>query len=157
MWQGMDVMRINFSHATYEEAAARVHNVRKARGLTRRRAKGMDVNTRAVLLDTQGPEIRTGVVKKEGGVGVGDDGKIALKSGQEVWLTSEESERDNCDGTQIFTTYAGMSKRLQKGGTVLLDDGAVELRVTSDTGGEEDGRVRCEVMNSGKLGSRKGV
>ena len=56
---GMRIMRINFSHATYEEADLRVHNLRQARGIGAR-AAGLQLNLRSVMLDTQGPEIRTG-------------------------------------------------------------------------------------------------
>jgi pyruvate kinase len=62
---GMRVMRINFSHATYEEADLRVANLRQCIGVNRA-GLGHNYNLRAIMLDTQGPEIRTGLL--EGGV-----------------------------------------------------------------------------------------
>lgn len=78
----MRIMRINFSHATYEEALLRVTNLNTLRGVNMGHghdALGVTTNMRAVMLDTQGPEIRTGSF---------DVKKVDLKIGQEVSTTA---------------------------------------------------------------------
>jgi len=172
--EGLRVMRINFSHATFEEADLRIRRLRRCAGvhqqanLTYGGAPVGDTsygansftdgdadehvigNLRAVLLDTQGPEIRTGKLQ-------GDTGrtKITLTKGNSITLTTDVAFKDSCDAETLFVTYDGLCDSIATGSMVLLDDGAVELEVTSIDASA--GTVQCRIANTGLLGSRKGV
>lgn len=76
-------MRLNFSHATYEEATLRITNLRKAQGV-HKQTFGVPFNLRAILLDIQGPKIRTGSFV---------EGAIEMKQGGEYVLTTDEVSR----------------------------------------------------------------
>lgn len=139
---GMRIMRINFSHATYDEADLRMTNLKQSRGLTQ-----SEGNLRAVMLDTQGPEIRTG--------SFGTDGKEDYEIGEVVTLTTDESLRTSQTHEKLFITYEKIMETVDVGSMVLLDDGAIELKVTKMDPVRKE--VACEVVNAGTLGSRKGV
>ncbi|MFT6927616.1 MAG: pyruvate kinase [Psychromonas sp.] len=132
---GMNVMRLNFSHGDFEEHGARIIKLREICQET-----GKNV---AILLDTKGPEIRT--VK----LANGDD--VLLTAGQEFTLSTDQ--RIVGDKTIVAVTYEGLTKDLSVGNTVLLDDGLIELTVKRIT----DTEVICDVMNTGELGENKGV
>ncbi len=131
---GMDIARFNFSHGTHEEQLVRVNMVKNVREELNQPV--------ALLLDTKGPEIRTGVLK--------DHQKITLQAGQQFTLTTEEIEGDE---NRVFITYAGLPKDVKKGSHILIDDGLIELEVLSSKGSE----IVCKVLNGGELGERKGI
>jgi pyruvate kinase len=139
---GMRIMRINFSHATYDEANLRVNNLKLSPGHTSTKH-----NLRMVMLDTQGPEIRTG--------SFGTDGSIELIQGNKVVLTTDESHRTVQTVDKLWISYKQLIDTVKIGSVILLDDGAVELSV--DSKDEKLGLVHCTIVNSGTLGSRKGV
>ena len=130
----MDVARFNFSHGNHEEHLARLEMLRKAR-----KEVGRPI---AALLDTKGPEIRTGVL--EGG------NKITLQEGDEITLTTEEVV-----GTKqkIYINYEHLHEDVKPGNVILIDDGLIGLEVLSVNGQE----IHCKVTNGGELGERKGV
>ncbi len=130
---GMTVARLNFSHGSHEEHAKRIELIRQAAKETGRQI--------AIMLDTKGPEIRTGLIE-------GD--KITLKNGDNIILTIEE-----IIGTKekISVSYKGLTKDVKEGTRILLDDGLIELVVKKIEGND----VYCEVQNGGDLSSRKGV
>ena len=97
----------------------------------------------ATLLDTKGPEIRTGDLK--------DDKKVTLKENQKFTLTTRDVLGDETIGR---ITYAGLPQDVSKGNTILIDDGLIELRVNNVIDGTD---IECTVVNGGELGSRKGV
>lgn len=132
---GMNVMRLNFSHGDFAEHGGRITTIREICQET-----GKNV---AILLDTKGPEIRT--VK----LANGDD--VLLKAGQEFTLSTDQ--RIVGDNTVVAVTYQDLTKDLAVGNTVLLDDGLIELTVKRVT----DTDVICDVMNTGELGENKGV
>jgi len=132
---GMNVMRLNFSHGDFEEHGGRITKIREICQET-----GKNV---AILLDTKGPEIRT--VK----LANGDD--VLLTAGQEFALSTDQTIVG--DNTVVAVTYENLTKDLAVGNTVLLDDGLIELTVKRIT----DTEVICEVMNTGELGENKGV
>ncbi|CAM9587014.1 unnamed protein product [Ectocarpus sp. 4 AP-2014] len=141
---GMRVMRINFSHATFEEAHLRLANLRASKGKHVKACIG-EYNMRGVLIDTQGPEIRTGNVE--------DGGKITMVQGSTIELTTNPEYSDKCTASQLFVSYYGLTGAVKVGSAVLLDDGLVSLRVT-DVRQES---VTCLVENSARLKSRRGV
>ncbi len=132
--EGMDVMRLNFSHGDFDEHGARIQAVREVAAETGRNI--------AVLLDTKGPEIRTMSV---------EGGSVDLKTGQTFTLTTDQSVMG--DSTRVAVTYENLNQDLSVGNIVLLDDGLLELKVTKIDGPD----VVCEVLNNGELGNKKGV
>lgn len=130
---GMNAARINFSHGSHESHTETIETVKKAR---------QELNVHLPLvLDTKGPEIRTKVVKND---------SVNLVKGSTFTLTTRDIEGDE---TIAAVTYENFAKDLKVGSTVLIDDGLIELRVKEIKG--ED--VICDVINSGNLGSRKGI
>ena len=132
---GMDIARFNFSHGDHEEQAGRFALVESVRS---------ELNLPiATLLDTKGPEIRTGLLK--------DDKKVTLVENQKYTLTTRDIVGDDKIG---HITYDGLPKDISKGNTILIDDGLIELRVEDVVDGTE---IVCRVINGGELGSKKGV
>lgn len=132
---GMDICRFNFSHGDHEEQAGRFALVKSVR-------EELNIPL-ATLLDTKGPEIRTGDLK--GG------NKVALKEGQKFTLTTRDVLGDD---SIARITYDGLPQDIAKGNTILIDDGLIELRVDRVENGTD---IECTVINGGELGSRKGV
>ena len=132
---GMNVMRFNFSH---EDAAAHRARITRLNEVNESLAQKV-----AVLLDTQGPEIRTGPVK--------DNAKVQLVEGSEVIVTNKF-----CESTpqRIYMTYEKIPQRVSKGMSILVADGNFELEVLETDGSSE---VTCKVIVGGMLGSRKNV
>lgn len=134
---GMNVARINFSHATIEER-------KLDESLVKRANEELGANI-AILYDTKGPDLRTCSFV---------DDKIELVKGNYIRIVESDGE-DRHDGTveKITLNYPGVLGDLVVGSTILLDDGFYKLVVSSI---EEDG-VTCEIMNSGVIKSRRGV
>ena len=131
---GMNVARFNFSHGSYEEHAERIALVRQVS-----EQLGIPV---ALMLDTKGPEIRTGLLK--------DGKKVSLEQGKEFTLYTEDREGDE---TGCSITYQQLVYDVRKGDTILIDDGLIGLevqRVSAD-------KIECIIKNGGELGERKGV
>lgn len=146
---GMGIMRINFSHATYEEADLRTNNLNACREADRAPVAGSDgvlTNTRGIMLDTQGPEIRTGSF----------DGvkEVDLIAGNEVLLTTDESARKKQTASRIWISYNKLGETAKPSSIILLDDGAIQVEVQEYL---TNGDLRCKVLNSGTLGNKKGV
>ena len=131
---GMDVARFNFSHGDHAEHKHRMDLVKQLR-------EEEHTNT-AILLDTKGPEIRTGALK--GGK------KVMLNTGDTFTLTVENIEGDE---KRVSISYTGLVEDVDTGSTILIDDGLIGLKVLSRT--ETD--IVCEVINGGELGEKKGV
>lgn len=130
---GMNVARLNFSHGTYEEHGMRIKRVRQA-------ATELDIPV-AVMLDTKGPEIRTGKL---------EDGKVNLQAGQRFVLTSRDVKGDE---NEVQVSYAPLAKEVGQGSTILLADGLINLHVEECRADD----LICSVVNGGILGEKKGV
>ena len=130
----MDVARFNFSHGSYAEHKGRLELLKKVR-----KEVGRPI---AALLDTKGPEIRTGLLKEHQ--------KVMLEAGQTYTLTTREVEGD-CEIAHI--NYNGLNEDVSAGNKILIDDGLIELEV-KEVNGED---IVCTVINGGELGERKGV
>ena len=79
--------------------------------------------------------------------------QVELASDDTITLTVREEHRHQQTKQRIWVSYTDLTSTVKEGSTILLDDGAIELRVTAV--GEEE--VRCRVVNSGMLGNKKGV
>lgn len=130
---GMNVARLNFSHGSHEEHAARIVSIREA---AKRTGK-----TVAILLDTKGPEIRTHDF---------ENGMAELKTGAEVIISTQQVL-----GTaeKFSVTYAGLFDDVDTGSRILIDDGLIELEVLEKANGD----IRTKVLNSGIVKNKKGV
>jgi pyruvate kinase len=130
---GLNVARLNFSHGTLDEHQQRLHNIREASRLEGR--------TVGILLDIQGPKIRTGTIQ---------GGSVDLKAGQEVIVVPRLIE-----GTaeRFGIGYEELPAVVSEGSPILIDDGLIELWVEKVIGEE----VFCRVIVGGKLSSRKGI
>lgn len=131
---GMDIARFNFSHGDHKEQKERMDMLKSVREET-----GIPV---AILLDTKGPEIRTGLLK--------DGQKVMLEAGQTFTLTTEQLVGDE---TKVSITYDGLAEDVEIAKKILIDDGLIELEVKKIIGTD----IVCRVINGGELGQRKGV
>lgn len=118
-------------------------------------AVAKDQDIRATLLDTRGPEIRSGKLKNDSS----GHATISLVQGGTITLrTDQKYEQEGSTETDLFINYSKLHKSLSPGMKVLLDDGAVILTVTDvETDKELYGAVTCTIDNSGDLRSRAGV
>jgi len=133
MRSGMNAARLNFSHGDYEEHGKRIDKIKK---LMKKVGKPI-----AIMLDTKGPEIRTGDFK---------EGKVNLNEGQAFVFTTRNVIGDE---TMCSISYSGLPRDLNPGDRILVDDGLVGFRVDKI----EKGDIYCTVLNSGTIGNRKGV
>jgi pyruvate kinase len=131
---GMDVARLNFSHGTHAEHARRLR-------LIRRLSKGRGKHV-AILMDLQGPKIRTGQL--EGGR------PVTLQTGSDVVLTTRPIKGSS---KTISTSFLELSKEVRPGSQILLSDGLLELRVLKLRGRD----ITCRVVAGGELGERQGI
>lgn len=130
---GLDVARVNFSHGDHEGHGKVIDRFRRVRDDLGKAA--------AVMLDTKGPEIRTGNFK---------EGKVMLEAGQLFTLTSRDVEGD-CSCCSI--TYKMLPAEVKEGDVILIDDGKIRLTVKETTA--ED--IVCTVMNPGPVSNHKGI
>jgi pyruvate kinase len=130
---GMDVARLNLSHGTHRGHARHIQAVRK---LSQHLAIPV-----AILMDLPGPKYRTGKLK---------DGQAALKKGAQVILTTRQVEGND---KVIPVNLPTFTRDVKAGDTVLLDDGAMQLKVLEGQGTE----VRCKVMVGGVLTEGRGM
>ena len=131
--EGMNVARLNFSHGTHEEHKKRMDMVKKLRA-------ELDKPV-ALLLDTKGPEIRTGDF---------EGGKVEVKAGDFFTFTTRELVGDS---TICTITYKELGKDVKEGSRILVDDGLIEMRVKA----VNDDDILCEVMNDGVISNHKGI
>ncbi|MCJ7569854.1 MAG: pyruvate kinase [Anaerolineales bacterium] len=131
---GVDVIRLNFSHGTYDDHAKVIKEIRS---LAKKENKSL-----TILQDLQGPKMRTGMLE--------NGEAIILSPGEQIILTTR-----NVTGTKdaIQVNYESFAQDLSKGDRILVDDGCIELRVTSIDGHD----VSTEVVFGGKLGNKKGI
>ncbi|WP_461246589.1 pyruvate kinase [Treponema sp. R6D11] len=136
---GMNVARLNFSHGVEGEHRASVDRVRRV-------SKELGIPV-AIMLDTKGPEIRTGMVEK--------DGKVTINKGDDVLITSDDSFTTavgNGAPAHIALSWKDAGSKLQKGHRILIADGLLELEVIDTAGG-----IKCRANNTAVIGSKKNV
>lgn len=133
---GLNVARINYSHGSWDEQKERTEKV-----LRIREEKNVPV---ALILDMQGPEIRTGMLV------TGKNEKIVLEDGQKFTLVNEDIVGDK---DRVSVTYKELYKDVKTGTKILIDDGAIELKVDEIV----DKDIVCTVVHGNGLGSRKTI
>ena len=131
---GLNATRINYSHGSWNEQKDRTEKILKLR-------KEKDIPI-ALLLDMQGPEIRTGMLE------TGKTEKIKLEDGQKFTLVNEDiiGNKD-----RVSVTYKELYNDVKPGAKILIDDGAIELVVDEIVGKD----IVCTVVHGNGLGSRK--
>lgn len=136
---GMNVIRLNFSHGDYEEHGARIKTIREIN-----KEKGTNVG---ILLDTKGPEIRTHTFES-------GDGYTTIEVGSKVKVYMTEVKGNN---EKFSVSYPGLIDDVNIGGTILVDDGYLELSVL-DKGEDTEGRyILTEAMNTHDIKNRRGI
>jgi pyruvate kinase len=137
---GMNVARFNFSHDTHENHRIAIELVRRAS-----RKLGIPV---ALILDTKGPEIRTGLVE--------NDGKVTINKGERVTVTTDDCFTTAAAGNtpaRVAISWKDAASKLQKGHRILIADGLLELEVIDVVGGA----INCTANNNAVIGSKKNV
>ena len=130
---GMNVARINFSHGTHEEHAAKIAMIKKIR-----EEKNIPL---PILLDTKGPEFRIKTFK---------DGKVTLKEGDAFTFTTDEIEGDK---TRVSVSYKGICEDMKPGDRILLNNGLMVFEVKRVKAPD----VECSVVIGGELSNRKSM
>ena len=131
---GLNVCRINYSHGSYDEQQEKTERIIKLR-------EELDLPI-PMLLDMKGPEIRTGMLY------TGKNEKIKIEDGQKFTLVNEDIVGDE---TKVSVTYKELYKDVVPGTKILIDDGAIELKVDEIV----DKDIVCTVVHGNPLGSRK--
>ena len=132
---GMSVARFNFSHGTHEYHLETLEHLRAACASTGRIC--------AVLLDTKGPEIRTGALR--------DGEPVRLRRGSTVELTTDYAHVGTSE--KLAVSYEHLARDVKQGDTILMSDGNVMLLVAETD--PKNGTVSCECLNDATLGERK--
>ena len=130
---GMNVARLNFSHGTHEEHRLKLERIKRVR-------ERLNLPI-AIMLDTKGPEYRTGCLA---------DGRVMLAKGDRFTFTAEDVPGDR---TRVSVSYKHLARELEPGDTVLVNNGLMVFRVLECT----DTEVRCEVVAGGELTDRKSM
>ncbi len=131
--EGADVFRLNMSHASHEHVRAVVPQIRALAG-----ELGRPV---AVLMDTQGPAIRTGDLKTD----------LHLKPGDILEFTVRGARSE--EAYSVDVNYDDLINDIKQGDTVLVDNGVIHLLVLE----KRENRIRCQVLTPGTLGSRRHI
>ncbi|OAF71989.1 hypothetical protein A3Q56_00247 [Intoshia linei] len=138
MKAGMTIARMNFSHGTHDYHRETINNVRVAAARFGRPI--------AIALDTKGPEIRTGILK--GGVNT----EVILTANSRVKIHTDNSMMEKCDESNIWLDYKNITKVVNIGDCIYVDDGIMTLRVEK----KDNTTLDCTVVGPGSLGSKKG-
>ena len=133
---GLNVCRINYSHGSYDEQKEKTEEIIRLR-------EKLELPI-AMILDMKGPEIRTG--KLASGVNT----KVKLKDGQKFTLLNKDIEGNE---ESVSISYKKLYKDVKPGSKILIDDGAIELRVDEIQGKD----IVCTVVHGNELGSRKTI
>ncbi|CCX17424.1 Similar to Pyruvate kinase; acc. no. P22360 [Pyronema omphalodes CBS 100304] len=136
---GLNIVRMNFSHGSYEYHQSVIDNARAAE-------KAQAGRPVAIALDTKGPEIRTGLTKGE------QDFPIA--PGEIITITTDEAYATECDNKFMYLDYKNITKVIEPGRIIYVDDGVLSFEVEKIVD-EQTIHARC--LNHGKISSRKGV
>ncbi|CAK9026376.1 Pyruvate kinase (PK), partial [Durusdinium trenchii] len=137
---GMNVARLNFSHGNHEYHAKTLQNIKEAVAI--RKAQGVQCHC-AVLMDTKGPEIRTGMLRNHEGV--------QLRTGQRLEITTDYTLEG--DESIVACSYPDLCSSVYIGGLILIADGSIQTRVIEI----RESSVVVQVENNALLGERKNM
>ena len=132
---GMNVARFNFSHGSHDYHRNNIERVRRI-------SDELSIPV-AIMLDTKGPEIRTGELENHE--------KVTLETGNHAIITTDDGVVGTAE--RFSLDYKELPKEVEKGSTILIDDGLIELTVDHVEGND----MHCVVDNGGELGEKKGV
>ena len=130
---GVNLFRVNFSHADYDQVAEQIAHIQKIR-------EDLNVNI-GILADLQGPKLRVGQMQEN----------AELKTGEKFILTTKNTIGD---GTKAYINYKPLPREVKPGEIILLDDGKIHLKVLST---DRQETVETQVVQGGILKSNKGV
>lgn len=133
---GMNVIRLNMSHGSYEEQMEKVENIRQIN-------EELGTNV-AILLDTKGPEVRTGLFVGE---------KVEFKKGEMTIVDMNVPYGERGDASRFNLSYENIANDMKVGDIILLDDGGVAIEIKEIKNNE----LHCLILNSGMLKDRRGV
>ncbi|KAK1055534.1 Pyruvate kinase [Friedmanniomyces endolithicus] len=136
---GLNVVRMNFSHGSYDYHQSVIDNAREAE----KQQAGRPV---AIALDTKGPEIRTGNTP-------GDE-DIPISAGSEINITTDDKYATASDNHNMYVDYKNITKVIAAGRIIYVDDGVLAFEVLKVV---DDKTLRCKAINNGKISSKKGV
>lgn len=142
--RGMNVARFNFSHGDHDYHGAGIDRVREAS-----RLEGVPI---ALILDTKGPEIRTGAVRDGGTITLTKDDRVCVMAEVDA-AAAEGPEAAFATGKRVTVTYAGLAEDVKPGARVLIADGLIGLEVL----GVEGKAIDCRVLDGGEISGRKNV
>jgi len=132
--EGVNVIRINFSHGSHEDHEKIIAKVREIN-------KEKQIHT-AILADLQGPKIRIGEIK---------GGTVEVSEGIEILFSNEEMVGDE---KAVYMSYESFAQDVKVGERILIDDGKLALEIIHT---DKKGKVKARFLNGGKLSSNKGV
>ncbi|KAK6461794.1 pyruvate kinase [Scheffersomyces coipomensis] len=136
---GLNIVRMNFSHGSYEYHQSVVDNARKSEELY----KGRPL---AIALDTKGPEIRTGTTT--------NDVDYPILPNHEMIFTTDEKYAKSSDDKIMFLDYKNITKVIDVGKIIYIDDGVLSFEVQEIV---DDNTLKVKSINAGKICSHKGV
>ncbi|AEO68147.1 ccc76ce8-6374-4049-8295-b7057c93aabc [Thermothielavioides terrestris] len=136
---GLNVVRMNFSHGSYEYHQSVIDNARQAEKVQ----KGRQI---AIALDTKGPEIRTGNTK--------GDVDIPISAGTIMNFTTDEQYATCCDTQNMYVDYKNITKVIEPGRIIYVDDGVLAFEVLEIV---DEKTIKVRARNNGFISSRKGV
>lgn len=136
---GLNVVRMNFSHGSYEYHQSVIDHAREAEKVQ----KGRQI---AIALDTKGPEIRTG--------NTAGDEDIPISAGTEMNFTTDDKYATSCDTKNMYVDYKNITKVIEPGRIIYVDDGVLAFDVLKIV---DEKTIRVRARNNGKISSKKGV
>jgi pyruvate kinase len=136
---GLNIVRMNFSHGSYEYHQSVIDNSRKSEQVY----KGRPL---AIALDTKGPEIRTGTTV--------DDKDYPIPANHSMTFTTDEAYAKKCNDSIMYVDYKNITKVIDVGRIIYVDDGVLSFEVQEIV---DEQTLRVVSVNSGKISSHKGV
>ncbi len=133
---GMNVARINMSHASHSDAINIINSIKK---INQQQSKVY--GPAGILLDTQGPEIRTGINQSDIDLNIGDIVNLTIRDDVDVETSS------------IKINYKGLIKSVEKGSKISIDNGLLNFKVLA----KDNENLKCRVLDGGTLGSKRHV